>query len=125
LLGVLAVCVDVIGDACRPPHVTIKPGGRVVPIMPNAPKAGTVQITMRISTELSARAELMAARIRAEHPGLEVGRTDAIRSILEKHLPPLEQPSEVGTSSGPKSSKPSSDNPTGPKPSRKNKRSRQ
>ena len=58
--------------------------------MPNAPKPGTVQITMRISEELAARAEQAAAKLRKANPGIPIARTDAIRMILEKHLPPLE-----------------------------------
>ena len=57
--------------------------------MPNAPKPGTVQITMRVTEELAARAEQMADELRAEHPGIPIARTDAMRMILEKHLPPL------------------------------------
>jgi hypothetical protein len=63
--------------------------------MPNSPKAGTVQITMRVSEELAERAEQMAKTLREEHPGIPIARTDAMRMVLEKHLPPLRGASGV------------------------------
>ena len=70
--------------------------------MPNAPKAGTVQITMRVSEELAARAEAAAAKLRKENPGIPIARTDAMRMVLEKHLPPLDASSTTPTPAAPR-----------------------
>jgi hypothetical protein len=44
---------------------------------------------LRLPTELIRRADAYAEALAAEHPGMMYTRTDAIRIILAKHLPPL------------------------------------
>ena len=60
--------------------------------MPNRPRVGLVQITIRIDEELAARLEKAVERFRIEHPGVKFDRSDAIRGALAKGLPPLEGP---------------------------------
>jgi hypothetical protein len=49
----------------------------------------TQQVALRLPTELVRRADAYAAALAAEHPGMNYTRTDALRIILAKHLPPL------------------------------------
>jgi len=49
----------------------------------------TQQVGLRLPTELIRRADAYAEALAAEHPGMMYTRTDAIRIILAKHLPPL------------------------------------
>jgi hypothetical protein len=61
---------------------------------------------MRVSEALAARAEAEAERLRKENPGIPIARTDAMRMVLEKHLPPLEGAGEAGPSTVGRDTKP-------------------
>jgi hypothetical protein len=49
----------------------------------------TQQVALRLPTEAIRRADAFAASLSTEHPGMIFTRTDAMRIILVKHLPPL------------------------------------
>jgi hypothetical protein len=54
----------------------------------------TQQVALRLPTEAIRRADAYAASLSAEHPGMIFTRTDAMRIILVKHLPPFSASSE-------------------------------
>jgi hypothetical protein len=59
-----------------------------------------VQVGIRLPLDIVRRADAYAAALGVEHPGLTFTRTDAIRLILAKHLPPLPpEPDEPAKSS--------------------------
>jgi len=64
-------------------------------------KEPTVQGTLRLPVSLWKRAEQLAAKLTDEDTALSYSRVDAIRIILDRHLPPLEstETSAEGTSS--------------------------
>jgi hypothetical protein len=70
----------------------------------------TQQVGLRLPTELIRRADAYADALAAEHPGMMYTRTDAIRIILAKHLPPLppeaDEPAKPGPASKPRKPKP-------------------
>lgn len=53
----------------------------------------TQQVALRLANDLIRRADAYAAALSADHPGMNFTRTDALRIVLAKHLPPL--PSEA------------------------------
>lgn len=53
-------------------------------------KEPTVQGTLRLPVSLWKRAEQLAAKLTAEDAALSYSRVDAIRIILDRHLPSLE-----------------------------------
>jgi hypothetical protein len=60
----------------------------------------TQQVALRLPTEMIRRADAYAAALAKEHPGMIYTRTDALRIILAKHLPPVppedvEEPSKA------------------------------
>src|SRR5689334_19582948 len=57
------------------------------------PDEPTQQVALRLPLSIIERADAYAAQLAAEHPGLQITRTDAMRMILAKHLPPRESPS--------------------------------
>jgi hypothetical protein len=70
----------------------------------------TQQVAFRLSMDLIQRADAYAAALSAEHPGMHYTRTDAVRIILAKHLPPLppeaDEPAKPGPASKPRKPKP-------------------
>jgi hypothetical protein len=48
-----------------------------------------LQVGIRLPMDIVRRADAYAAALSAEHPGMTFTRTDAMRIILAKHLPPL------------------------------------
>ena len=48
----------------------------------------TQQVAFRLSMDLIRRADAYGEALSAEHPGMHYTRTDAVRIILAKHLPP-------------------------------------
>lgn len=65
-------------------------------------KTTMTQASLRLPDSLWKRAEQLAAQMTADDPSTAYSRTDAIRRILEKHLPPLDE----AASSPPKRTKP-------------------
>jgi len=63
----------------------------------------TQQVAFRLSMDLIQRADAYAAVLSAEHPGMHYTRTDAVRIILAKHLPPLPPESDEPAQSSPAS----------------------
>lgn len=53
------------------------------------PEEPTQQVGLRVPESLIRRADLFAAQLSRETPGLQITRTDAIRIILTRHLPQL------------------------------------
>ena len=66
----------------------------------------TQQVAFRLSMDLIQRADAYAAALTIEHPGMHYTRTDAVRVILAKHLPPLpseaDEPAQPGPASKPR-----------------------
>lgn len=48
-----------------------------------------LQVGIRLPMDIVRRADAYAAALSTEHPGMIYTRTDAMRIILAKHLPPL------------------------------------
>lgn len=68
--------------------------------MPNQHRPGTVRIGLTIDAEIRERADQEARRLSAKM-GIRLQAADVIRSVLAKHLPPLE-----GTTLAPATPKP-------------------
>lgn len=56
--------------------------------MPNHPKAGLTAVNVKLDEDLLARVDLECAR-RVRSTGRPFARTEAIRELIERHLPHL------------------------------------
>jgi hypothetical protein len=70
------------------------------------PVEPTHQVALRLPLSIIQRADEYAAELAAEHPGLQITRTDAMRMVLAKHLPPLAAKPSPSTTATSKPAKP-------------------
>lgn len=68
-------------------------------------KTTMTQASLRLPDTLWRRAEQLAAKMTADDPTTAYSRTDAIRRILEQHLPPLDETTAAAPASSAKRAK--------------------